>query len=387
MGVFVNIVLDTNILHQEGLGSRNMQLLSRLSVSGKVTVFIPDIVKREYLSKKIESAKDDLSVVSRHFDKIKRWIGSDKIISDKIRDIDSNFKDLYQNIDVHIKSEFDSWVGVNSIEVIEFDSFTMNSILEDYFDGGGAFRKVKSREDFPDAMILTTIKDVLALGDTVYVVVKDGTFRNYLKTIDKLVTFENLSELYESENINQLIQNLDSESKRIEEIKSILASEDVQGWLKNYLTSDKSYLDSIYLEEDEVVLNDSFDVDCDSLRIEGIDIRTIKNIEFDGVKFTDDNSFSIGVVFSAKADLGFVAHYGDYINLSENRKSHICLESMNGEGLCDLSEELDFKFSGVLEIWLDEEMSPEQFRVHAQYISTDDSELVVDIEVKQARQE
>jgi len=382
----VNIVLDTNILHQEGLGSRNMQLLSRLSVSGKVTVFIPDIVKREYLSKKIESAKDDLSVVFRHFEKIKRWIGSNKI-SEEIRDIERNFKELYQIIDVHIKSEFDSWVAVNNIEVIEFDPFTMDQILEDYFDGRGAFRKAKSREDFPDAMILTTIKDILEIGDTVYVVVKDGNFRNYLKTIDKLVTFESLLELYEFENIKKLIQNLDSESKRIEEIKLILASEEVQGWLKNYLTSDKSFLDSIYLEEGEVVLNDSFYVDCDSLRIEGIDIRTIKNIEFDGVKFTDDNSFSIGVVFSAKAGLVSVADYGTYINLSENRKSHICMESMNGEGWCDLSEELDFKFSGVLEIWLNEEMSPEQFRVHAQYISTDDSELVVDIEVKEARQE
>lgn len=52
-----SVLLDTNILHQEGLFSRNMQLLSRLVKASYTEIYVPDIVKREYLSKRILESK------------------------------------------------------------------------------------------------------------------------------------------------------------------------------------------------------------------------------------------------------------------------------------------------------------------------------------------
>lgn len=157
----MNIVLDTNIIHQEGLGSRNMLLLSRLSKSYKVDVYIPEIVKREYLSKKIATAREDLSIVSNRLDSIKKWIGANKEFAEEVREIERKFKVLHQNVEKPIIESFDQWVNDCSINIIAFIPSNMEKVLNDYFSGDGVFKKAKNREDLPDAMIYTTIQDIL----------------------------------------------------------------------------------------------------------------------------------------------------------------------------------------------------------------------------------
>lgn len=380
----MNIVLDTNILHQEGLGSRNMLLLSRLSKSDKINVYIPEIVKREYLSKKIISAKEDLSMVSGRLNNIKKWISSNKGFAEEIIDIEKKFKVLHQNVEDPINESFEQWMIDYNISIVDFESHNMGKVLDDYFSGGGVFKKVKNRDDLPDAMIYTTIQDILEFSGSVVVVIKDGNFKEHLLTIEGIDTFLGLSDLFEAPEIKMLIDELDSESKRIEEIKKILADSEVQHRFHEYILSDKSYLDSIYLDESEIQPNEEFGLDFWNAIIEEIDIDSIENISFGDVNFTDDNSFFINVSFFANAVLNFVADYSDFHILPDARKSKINLDSMNGDGVCDLSESLKFKFSGYIEIWLYDAMSPEQFKVHTQYIHTDESELSIELSIKSA---
>lgn len=380
----MNIVLDTNILHQEGLRSRDMQMLSRLSKSHKVNVYIPELVKREYLSKKIDLAKDDLLQVARRLDNIKKWIVPDNSISEDIREIERKFRELHQNVEEPIKVSFDTWVDEHDIIVVEFESINIDSVLNDYFSGDGVFRKAKNREDLPDAMILTTIKNIIEIEKDIIVVIKDGAFRNHLNSIDGVVTFYSLSEVFDFIGVKRLIEELDSESKRIESIREILFSEDVQLRLNEYLISERSYLDSVYLSDKEILFDGKMDVDPHHSEIEGIGLNTVADVEFGEVKFTDDNSFSIEVTFKAEAVLKYMMDYGSYHHLSDDRKSHINMGNMSGDRWCELSEKLIFNFSGFIEIWLDEEMSPEEFKVHTQYIKTDDSELAPYVEVKLA---
>ncbi|WP_206191803.1 hypothetical protein, partial [Shewanella carassii] len=47
-----NIVLDTNILYQEGLSSGRMKVLAKLVDAELIAVYIPEIVKREFITKR-----------------------------------------------------------------------------------------------------------------------------------------------------------------------------------------------------------------------------------------------------------------------------------------------------------------------------------------------
>ncbi|HCL9139956.1 TPA: DUF4935 domain-containing protein [Escherichia coli] len=48
-----NVVLDTNILHAEGIHSRGMATLKKLIDEGIVKVHLPELVVREFSTKKI----------------------------------------------------------------------------------------------------------------------------------------------------------------------------------------------------------------------------------------------------------------------------------------------------------------------------------------------
>lgn len=56
----ISLLLDTNILHQEGLSSGNMQMLHRLVNASHVEVFVPEIVKKEFISRRIMEAREKL---------------------------------------------------------------------------------------------------------------------------------------------------------------------------------------------------------------------------------------------------------------------------------------------------------------------------------------
>ena len=56
----INLALDTNILHQEGLASGRMQILQKLAEDNLVKVYIPEIVKREFITKRTHAIKESL---------------------------------------------------------------------------------------------------------------------------------------------------------------------------------------------------------------------------------------------------------------------------------------------------------------------------------------
>ncbi len=47
-----NVVLDTNILHEEGLNSAGMGVVNRLVNNGIVNLHIPELVIKEFSTKK-----------------------------------------------------------------------------------------------------------------------------------------------------------------------------------------------------------------------------------------------------------------------------------------------------------------------------------------------
>ena len=59
----LNVLLDTNILHEEGLNSTRVRRIQRLIKSNDLKLIIPEIVVNEFKSIRIEQANSDLDKI------------------------------------------------------------------------------------------------------------------------------------------------------------------------------------------------------------------------------------------------------------------------------------------------------------------------------------
>jgi rRNA-processing protein FCF1 len=381
----INVILDTNILHQEGLSSKNMQVLSRLSRLNKIIITVPDLVAREFVSKKIQTSKENIIHARSKLEPLKKNIGQEHELTNDISQLELKLKELHQNIEEPINQNFENWVKTNNIFVPAFKSEDILSVMGFYFSGGGGFRNAKARDDIPDAMIAKIIESEVQKNQDCIVVINDGNFRDYLNTSLGIKTAPMLKDLLNSDPIKSILIQLDRESKIVEQIKVILSDGQVQGRLKNFLTSDKSYLDSIYLTDSDVSdLDETLAMAVYAVEIESIDSSTIQNVKFGDIRFIDDDFFSIEIQFSAESPISYCTDYGSYVGLSEEDKSHITFDSMNSDGICELSEIRDFQFDGNMEIYLHSQMEPEEFKTHTLYISNEDCLISASVEIKNA---
>jgi predicted nucleic acid-binding protein len=59
--ILIHIVLDTNILHNDGIHSIKIKKLKKLIDVNFITLYIPEIVKREYITKMYDKLELELN--------------------------------------------------------------------------------------------------------------------------------------------------------------------------------------------------------------------------------------------------------------------------------------------------------------------------------------
>ena len=371
----INILIDTNIIRQEGFESQQMQLLLRLVQGEKVNVFIPDIVKREYLTQKVSEISDNLHNICRKIDRFQREKLFNAVNNEKLRKITKYLKGLNENITESFAESFQNWVEKLEATIIEVDPFCLENILEDYFAGKNAFRRPKSREDFPDALIMAAILETLEEYDSLYIVLKDGHFRDCLNTYDKITTAPTLKELFSFSQFEKEINALDAESERIQSIKKYLAKDDCKEKLEDFIYSEQSDICKGYWDENEISDSEGvLELKFISVYIEEIDMATIDNLTFGKINYLGEEAYTIECAFTATVGLNLVTDYGDYIHLEENSRNHFEFVSADGE-VCELKTDVSCNFIGNIELDITEKLMPEQLALHFQYLHTDESPI------------
>ena len=246
----MNVILDTNILRQEGIDSQNMQRLLNLAAEEIIKIYIPDIVAREYLTHIGKEYAEELKKFDRYIDKAIR----EKLFSDfdreKLKKIGRSIKEIKDERYIHssFEEEFNKWIRKNNIKIIDIgivnacgDKSLIEMITDDYFNGKNAFRSIKYRDDFPDAIISYEIFHVIELEPDrqFYVVVKDGNFRNFLKKNNTIHTVDSLDELLSLKEFEEKFNDLEKNSILsfyISQCGCILADPGVQTGQKNNCT-------------------------------------------------------------------------------------------------------------------------------------------------------
>lgn len=374
----INILIDTNIILQEGFESRQMQILTRLVQGEKVHVYIPEIVKREFLTKKASNISSDIHSICKKIDKFQKTKLFNVKQDEKLGEISQYLKSLSIDILESFTESFQAWSEKIEVSIIEVDPLCLENVLDDYFSGNKAFRRAKSREDFPDAFIMYAIYEVLEYCDSLYVVIKDGHFKQCLDANEKLTTSPSLKELFALSQLEESITALDAESDRIQSVKSFMATEECREMLTSFIYSEQSELSDVYFDEDDISDPDSIlEMKLFSALIEEIDLGEIYDLNFGKINFLGDETYSVEYSFTAAVSLQFSTDYGEYVHLEETRRKNIESISMD-DGVCELQETVICNFVGNIELIITEKLKPEELAIHFKYLHThtDESPII-----------
>lgn len=377
------VVLDTNIIHQETLFSRNMKILERLAISGKVKVCVPELVLKEYVSKKSLEAKELLKKPKSLFAEIQTLLPNSKVVpcASKLEELSIEFE---KSLELSYIEAVEKWLKDLKVEVLKFDPSMLSKVFDDYFEGEGAFRSPKFRDDIPDSFIGYSLLPLVDKGEDVNVLVKDGGFNRYLKK-QKLNVFTEMGEFLSSEKVQEFVNQLDAETAHVNELKKFLNSEHAITQLRENISNDKSMLAEIYLEEENISGQQSLGMFVFGTSINGTTPEYIQVLDFGGLSYVEPGYFSIVLRIIADCDVSFAGDYGEYMSLPPSRKRHLDMSSMNGDGWCDLTELRPVELQGYLQVHFDETWTVKDLAKQLADLSDKHDEFSIEFEINSAR--
>ena len=375
----MRVSLDTNVLHQEGFKSQSMRLLHRLVEAGFLELFLSRMVLREYDSKrklevssKLQSARDNLQELNKSFSKSGIKLGALSIL-------ESEILRLLPDLDASRESAMQDWLDDFKVSVIDADLDTYNHVWDDYFSGYGAFKRAKNRDDIPDAVIARSLERLARDGNGLAFICKDGQLKKFMSEVPGVQVFTELSEFISSPFFVEKLGELDSHNKVIESFKSAISSEVFQGCLLKYLCAADSDFQYAIWQGDEIEGKSELPLNVYGSPIaKGLDASSIDRVEFGPVACIHARHYVVPMTFSADAHFEFVADYAEWLHAREDVKAWVEVLSADGDGLCKFSVQQSCDVSGQINIHFLEDLSAEDFMVHAKYIGVEDSPLDVE---------
>lgn len=369
------VVLDTNILYQEGLDSRNMGLLERLAQEGRVTVCVPELVLQEFITHKVNDARDTVGKSKALFPEVQKKLGH-TALAEIAKQLATLTEEFEQELQPSFTKAVDEWQDRLKVKVLKFDPQYIDAVFADYFSGKGAFRAIKKRDDIPDSFIAYSILTLVAPGKPMTVVVKDGVLRKHLAT-KRVSVSDGLSELFATEPVRTFIEQSDKEAQHLEGLKALLASEKFTSRLRDFVANDSKGLENIFVEVDEDAGSQALEMAAFGIQINGPTSENVSGITLGEVSYIGPGNFSVAIKILADVYVAFVASYMDYINLPQPRDELVEMTSMNGDGWADLHELRSVEFHGYLQLRFDTAWSAGELEQSMTNLNNPDSAIQV----------
>ncbi|ELY3597326.1 PIN domain-containing protein [Cronobacter turicensis] len=365
-----NVVLDTNILHEEGLNSAGMGVVNRLVNNGIVNLHVPELVIKEFSTKKIDGIIESLSKASSMLKSMNRDIkATETSLSHEVDRIKMNIDELSNGIKSRVDGVMQKWIDENRVNILPLRNEYTTSVFENYFVGGGVFRSKKERGDLPDAFINLSIAELHSSLGQLVIIIKDGVFKKSLSRNEDFIILDSLQDLFELPDIKSSIENL--------AITSFVSSPAYSQAMQRLLQAKPAYFESIYVEPSEgreLIADWISHVDA-----EIHDFSQIENITIDRVHKISDQHFAAKISFQMDGGISYVTDYGEILKIERDKERSAECWSMNGEGMCDVTEDARLECYGDLNIFFEISIdSLEQGKIDS-YFERDAIIMTVDV--------
>lgn len=378
----IALVLDTNVLRQEGLGSRNMQILRRLTSSGQVDLLIHEVVAREFKSQRTLEVQAQVEKIADAITEMSRQVDAKGASHRDLGKMRSKVAELAEAAKKEVETDFTSWLKWTCAHWVAFDPEGMRQVLDDYFVGAGSFRKPKHRDDMPDAIVATGIKALLPTYQTLHIAVKDGAFRRHLQTEPKYKLVDGLTEFFALEVVVNVTKALDDKEMDLVEQTKLFASETVQARIVEYLRNAKDLLEDVYVEEENLSGLEALEMDVIGASLNYAQAGAIASVDFGEPTLVDTGHLSMPVTIRTRARIDYGASFVDVQAFEDSRE--IDNWSMDGDGICDLREIRDVNLIGFLDLRFDPELTPAALEAHTEYFRAGKPKIEISLEIATA---
>lgn len=376
----ITVVLDSNILHQEGLSSRNMQLMLRLIKASHIEIYVPELVKREFLTRSIMSCEEKVQKAYNELSNVAKKVIYDSDAQENIVKVRDSTRLIKLDIKNHINLNFEKWVDEYNVKIIQFNPSIMIGVLDDYFSGAGVFRKPKSREDIPDAIINAGLDELKEQKESLVVITNDGVFNKHLKESDGIDAYDCLADFLNNDNNKKLFEAQDSEA--VENLNEFFNSTIFSNHLLEYLQNSNDELDWVYLEGDEILGKDVIGVDSFGVTVEFPKADYVRIAETSASAWLAGSKFSIKFSFITFATLAFNTDFSNYEEVEDVQG--MSLYSMNGDGVCEMIQNRLIRFYGSIEINIGQEMTVETLEKYCRELGNTDNPVNIKINIQKA---
>lgn len=373
----MNVMLDTNILHSEGLMSVSMQRLLRLVKSGDLKIIIPEIVADEFKSKKMDESTADLNQFDASISNLVR-----KGVVPRNDYGLGKSRDYIAKLISEIDSSFDKWVVDNEIEIYRIANTSIETVFKNYFSGEGAFGSKKKREDIPDAVIYDGILK-LSEHEALALVAKDGTLNKAASDLTNVCCYSSLNELLQLVELQEKLNELDKNDRQVTLILSTLNSLDVGFDLSRIIENNKVLIEGSYYDESIELPFEFEDIKVTDLQAKVIEVCEVVLLR---AVYLGESNFSYEVSIECKVELHFFCNEDDYERLPyvyrtaleedteyPNRKNN----EVHVFGVMKADLEGSYTLSQI-----DENLEPLELKVHLSYIDSNKCEIKSLLEIK-----
>jgi rRNA-processing protein FCF1 len=371
----LNVLLDTNILHEEGLNSTRVQRIQRLIKSNDLKLIIPEIVVNEFKSKRIEQANIDLDKVQSGLDSLQRKNIAVKDLPLTKGVIQFILSSISQSNDI-----VDTWMKENNVDIYKISNTSIEELFASYFSGTGAFRSKKKREDIPDAVIYDGIVKI-SKDTKIAVVVKDGVLLSAISKLNNVECYSSLSELLELPLVKERIKELDKEESKVKSILDILDTSDCQYDICSYLNENKLVEVEVCYQGDFVKL--PYDFEGIEVLDQEVKVKSVGDIYLFSPNYLGNKKFSLSMNVESKAELSFYCEDEQYELLPYAYRKALNKELSKNRNEVHVYGTLGVTLQGVLVVEnIDVNTEASELKLHLAYLGADRCEIKCSLEIE-----
>ena len=194
------VILDTEVLKRDPKRIKGPFLaLSKLARKKRIKIHIPEISVREFLSDQQNKLNNVFSKGLSSVNSILKYPIPSEFQTTIVK-LTQTFDQSKQKTFEQIHQSFNEWCELNQVEVDPVKQEHAAQMFDAYFTGSPPFKKLKNREDIPDAFIWETISDLCRDHSRVFLISGDNFLREACANHhSQIKTFKDIESFLEKE--------------------------------------------------------------------------------------------------------------------------------------------------------------------------------------------
>jgi len=317
----IHIVADTTVYRADPKrGKAAFRALTRLAAGRHLTLHIPEIVRREFISQQQEQYSKHIKTLSALMHHLNRLL-LPGLVDDFVQATTDRLTSMDSVLQTFCEEEFNDWASKVSAELHPIQESHGAKIVEAYFTGMPPFREAKRREDFPDAFLWQVICDLAEVYESLHIVSADKGIIDAARSLDGVISFESLEDFVASE----LVQDLLKQHFASTNFEALVAS------LPKHLTLVSSAIENELVNHlaGRTVVSEQIPEDNSEAVISMVGGPTNLDLDIDAVVDHGDGLLVMPVSLWTECLLDYAIFKADYYTLPDEQLKDIGISELN----------------------------------------------------------